>query len=396
MGAVHFSIDTQLLEHLTRLLPLAVFVETGTFQGDTIQAARPFFEKLYSAEVVEKHHQVASQRFESDAAVTLHFGASSELLRHLSPELRDESVLYWLDAHWCEPGGGTRSTDAQCPLLDELEAIRTLNPASVVLIDDARYFLAPPPEPNDPVQWPTFDEVLQTLRALSSNHEVMVYNDIIICSPRVIGAELRTFAQRHQLDWLAVMNHAADRDQVVREITQALREAEAERSARLIAIQALREGLQASEALSAARLDRIQELQEQRDASAADRAEHLDVIQDLQQRLETNETDRAARLDLINKLQLQLDTSEADRAARLDLINKLQLQLDTSEADRAARLDVIHDLQEQLRTSEADRAARLDTIQALHERLLDVESGRATGIAHALSRKAAAFRAGKK
>lgn len=385
MGAVHFSIDTKLLEHLTELLPLTVFVETGTFQGDTVQAARPFFEKLYSAEVVEKHYQLAAQRFDSDTAVSLHLGASSKLLRSLAPELRDKSVLYWLDAHWCETGDGTAPTDTQCPLLDELEAIGTLNPSSVVLIDDARYFLAPPPEPNDPSTWPTLDAVLQALRALSSNHEVMVTNDVIVFSPKAIGENLRTFAQRTQVDWLAISNRAEDRDQRVGEITQALREAETERSARLATIQALREGLQASESQSASRLDQIRELHEQRQASATDRATHLEVIQDLQQRLGTNEADRAARLELINELQRQLETSEADRAARLELINKLQQQLETSEADRAARLEVIHNLQEQLRTSEAEQ-----------ERLLDARTGRATDLARGLSRKVTAFRTGKK
>ncbi len=385
MGAVHFSIDTKLMERFTQLLPLTVFVETGTFQGDTVQAARPFFEKLYSAEAVERHYQLAAQRFESDAAVSLHLGASSDLLRRLAPELRDKSVLYWLDAHWCETGDGTAPTDTQCPLLDELEAIGALNPSSVILIDDARYFLAPPPEPNDPRQWPTFDAVLQALRELSSNHEVMVTNDVIVFSPKEIGENLQTFAQRNQVDWLTISNRAEDCDQRVGEITQALREAEAERATRLATIQALREGLQASESLSASRVDQIRELHEQCQASATDRAAHLEVIQDLQQRLETNEADRAARLELINELQRQLETSEADRAARLELINKLHQQLETSEADRAARLEVIHNLQEQLQTSEAEQ-----------KRPSDVESGRATGRARGLSRKVTAFRAGKK
>src|SRR5438094_684599 len=52
MGAVNFSIDTSLIAALKHALPLSVFVETGTFEGETIRRARPFFEsivkKLYS------------------------------------------------------------------------------------------------------------------------------------------------------------------------------------------------------------------------------------------------------------------------------------------------------------------------------------------------------------
>ena len=36
MGAVHFSIDPRLLARLRDLLPLKVFVETGTYEGESV------------------------------------------------------------------------------------------------------------------------------------------------------------------------------------------------------------------------------------------------------------------------------------------------------------------------------------------------------------------------
>jgi hypothetical protein len=68
----------------------------------------------------------------------------------------------------------------------------------------------------------------------------------------------------------------------------------------------------------------------------------------LHELLSRSEADRAARLEAIQTLAHQLDASEADRAARLEAIQTLAHQLDASEADRAARLDVIHGLQRQL------------------------------------------------
>ena len=50
MGAVHFSIDDRLLARLTELLPLEVFVETGTFEGDTVDAALTYFDELHTIE----------------------------------------------------------------------------------------------------------------------------------------------------------------------------------------------------------------------------------------------------------------------------------------------------------------------------------------------------------
>ncbi len=384
MGAVHFSIDVKLIERLKQLLPLNAFVETGTFEGQTLVNALPFFDRLYSVEVAEDQYRAAAQRLARESSIELHHGASAEFLGKLSPQLANESVLYWLDAHWCETTAPTGGSRAQCSLLRELEAVETLNERSVILIDDARYFLAPPPSPNDPTQWPKFDQVLSGLRALSSHHEVSVCDDVIIFSPKAIGNDLRAFLQRHGTDWLAVMHRAVDRDRRLAELAQALREAESDRSSRLAAIQALREGLQCSEADlrtceadRAARLDVINELNKQLADSEADRSARLETINILQGQLQESEADRSARLETIDNVQAQLQASQADRAARLEVINALQERLEVSEADRATRLQAINALQERLEVSEADRATRLEAIDSLHERLEASEADRA-------------------
>ncbi len=382
MGAVHFSIDTKLIERLKQLLPLTTFVETGTYQGDTVVRALPFFDKLYSTESVEQHYRAAVQRLAAERSVELSHADSAEFLGELSPALRAESVLYWLDAHWCATETPHEPGSAQCPLDGELAAIGRLNTDSVVLIDDARYVLAPPPPPNDATQWPAFDQVLGQLRALSSDHEVSVANDTIIFSPKAIGDDLRAFLQCRELDWLAVMNRAEDRDRQLSELRQTVEEAELAHSSRLAAIQALREGLRLSEA----------ELR----VCEADRAARLDVINDLNRQLGASEADRAARLEAIHTLQAQLQASETDRAVRLETIDTLQTQLQASEADRAARLETIDTLQTQLQASEADRAARLDVIGELQAHLTEWESDRAARLVHNLSTKLGRLRTRKK
>jgi len=365
MGAVHFSIDTQLVERLKRLMPLTVFVETGTFHGDTVAAVRPYFDKLYSVEAVEEHNAIAHRRFASDDAVDIRLGESDGFLRELSPLLRDASVLYWLDAHWCETGGTNAALATQCPLLEEIAAIGTLNSNSVVLIDDARYFLSPPPAPNDPSHWPRLDRVLENLRGLSADHEVTVSNDVIIFAPKAIGDELRSFLQTHAVDWLKILHRAEDRDGQLRQVTAALRAAEDDRAALTAVVEVEREALRSSEAVSADLLEQIRMLQEQ---------------------LKISEADRAARMDVIRDLQNHLQASDADRAARLDVIQDLQNHLQASDADRAARLDVIHDLQDHLRRSETDRAVRLDVIRLLQGRLRKWETARAARAARRRSR----------
>ena len=51
-----------------------------------------------------------------------------------------------------------------------------------VLVDDARYFLAPPPPPHDVDQWPSIVEVMNALN-YGSGRFVASFEDIIVSVP---------------------------------------------------------------------------------------------------------------------------------------------------------------------------------------------------------------------
>jgi hypothetical protein len=76
----------------------------------------------------------------------------------------------------------------------------------VVLIDDARYYLCAPPRPHDSADWPDFHAVVAALLALSSQHRIMVLNDVIVFYPGAIRAALHEFAHRNGVDWLSLTN----------------------------------------------------------------------------------------------------------------------------------------------------------------------------------------------
>jgi hypothetical protein len=216
MGAVHFSVDTDLISALKKVLPMTTFVETGSFEGDTIEQVLTHFESIHSVELSEDYYRKVQERFKTASNVHLHFGHSADVLRKLKPELVDRSVLYWLDAHWCvadKTGGGT----SQCPLLEELGAIGKLGPQSTILIDDARLFLCPPPYPHEVDQWPSFEEVIEKLNALSSEHQIMVSNDVIIFYPRSVSTSVREYAYLHSIDWLQVLFKSKNYDAVKNE-----------------------------------------------------------------------------------------------------------------------------------------------------------------------------------
>jgi glycosyltransferase involved in cell wall biosynthesis len=201
MGAVTFSLDPRLVEALQSVLPLRVFVETGTFEGDTISTIEGSFDKVISIELSEVQWKDAARRFAPLPHVQILCGNSGDRLRELKGEFQEQEVLYWLDAHWCV-ATDTAGDQSQCPLLDELAAIGGLNEKSVVLIDDARLFLAPPLAPHEISQWPSLQDIMQALQHLSAHHELMVINDVIAFYPRVARTVMISFAQSYGMDWL--------------------------------------------------------------------------------------------------------------------------------------------------------------------------------------------------
>ena len=220
MGAVHFSIDRRLLARLTELLPLEVFVETGTYEGDSVQAATEFFAELHTIELSDELFAGAAERFKDSPQVHVHHGSSPDVLGELSGRLGQRSVLYWLDAHWC--GEDSAKGELECPLLFELEAIGSLGERSVVMIDDARLFLAPPPAPSSPDQWPSFSDLLSRLSAIQPEHELTVIDDVLVFFPPEISEPLRLFARENAIDWLAELTRVDEFDRALKGISARL------------------------------------------------------------------------------------------------------------------------------------------------------------------------------
>lgn len=213
MGAISFSLDPALLKALKSALPLTLFVETGTFRGDTLEAMKSEFQDLISIELSPDLYSQALDRFRDEQNIRLIKGNSAEALRGILDSVRGRSTLFWLDAHWCV-ATGTAGETSQCPLLDELKAIGELNDTSVVLIDDARLFMAPPSAPHEVSQWPTFDQILQQLRSMAPAHEIMIVNDVIALFPTRAKQAMTVFAQAHGVDWLLLAHLAGQMSQL--------------------------------------------------------------------------------------------------------------------------------------------------------------------------------------
>jgi len=221
MGAIHFSLDVNLVEALRRVLPLEVFVETGTFQGDTVARMLSYFHEIHTVEWSPELFSQVQARFGHEPHVHCANESSPAWLRRLRPRLADRSVLYWLDAHWCD-AAGTAGQDAQCPLLEELDALEWLNDDSAVLIDDARLFLSVPPFLHRCDQWPRLPSVLDRLSRLSPGHEISVVNDVIVFLPTVAQPALDGYCRDHSFDWAALAETARQQARAVEQMTARL------------------------------------------------------------------------------------------------------------------------------------------------------------------------------
>jgi hypothetical protein len=167
------------------------FVETGTFYGRTAKWAAKRFERVVTIELSEPLYRHAAEALAPYDNVALLLGDTRQHLRELAPTLPPSII--WLDAHYS--GGATEGQGDECPLLGEIEALAPAWERSYVLVDDARYFLAPPPPPHDETQWPSLTEVVTALNR-GSDRFVGGFEDILVSLPGHAKRATQQYIQR--------------------------------------------------------------------------------------------------------------------------------------------------------------------------------------------------------
>jgi hypothetical protein len=179
LGIFYPGVPRDELKKIQEHFSAGVFVETGSYLGDTAKWASDFFPKVITIEADKKLFQGVQSRFAKDTIVNTLFGNSEVLLNEVVKTIK-EPAMFWLDAHWSGPT--TAGEESQCPLLKELEIINTFKDPGVILIDDARLFLAPPPRPHQVEHWPTITEVIGKLNE-RKDQLVYIWRDVIFSIP---------------------------------------------------------------------------------------------------------------------------------------------------------------------------------------------------------------------
>lgn len=180
MGIIHKGIPQDIAMKYAKENRIDTFVETGTHAGATAIWAANRFKHVFTIEYSQKWLDVAKAK-DSHGRINWILGDSREQLPLVLKRCR--RALIWLDAHWSKDLGYTRPAFGECPLVDEIKAINVDGRSHVIMIDDARLFLTPPPKPHKRDDWPSYQE-LANLLSVNFQRAIHIVDDVIIAIPR--------------------------------------------------------------------------------------------------------------------------------------------------------------------------------------------------------------------
>ncbi len=163
------------------LFGLKVFVETGTFRGDMVDAMKSDFDRLYSIELSRELFERARHRFRSYDNVKLIHGDSGVQIARVLTEI-DEPTLFWLDGHYS--AGETARGEQDTPIMQELQHIFDApDYGHVVIIDDARCFGENP-------AYPSIDDLRNFVGTQRAGLEFTIADDSIRITPPEVAGKL--------------------------------------------------------------------------------------------------------------------------------------------------------------------------------------------------------------
>jgi hypothetical protein len=132
------SIDIHFLNLLEENYKLYnIFIETGTYKGETVNSLETHFDLLYTIEINKKFYNDAKLKYKGNK-INFLLGDSSVVFERLLPTINHNSIFF-LDGHWS--GGSTGKGKKDCPLIEEITCINNkFNKEAIIIIDDVRLF----------------------------------------------------------------------------------------------------------------------------------------------------------------------------------------------------------------------------------------------------------------
>jgi len=149
---------------------IKLFVETGTYYGETVEAVRDYFDEIWSVEISNNLYSLAAQKFNHHPHIHIIEGDSSIILPDILKKINDP-CLFWLDGHFS--GGDTSRGKEDSPVKEELKYILDHDQLNhVLLLDDVSDF-------SGHNGYPTIEEVNSLVQSSRTGWNMHVVDNII-------------------------------------------------------------------------------------------------------------------------------------------------------------------------------------------------------------------------
>lgn len=154
-----------------------IFIETGTYIGQSTYSIQNLFSRLYTCEASKDLYRAAKNLFllTKSNNIKIYLNDSRNFLKSLNKTIAKNSVFF-LDAHYST--GITSKEYGKCPLIDELQIIIRKTSNAVVVVDDIRTM-------NGKNGYPNLNEILNVLPnnakiKITYDQMIIYFDDILI------------------------------------------------------------------------------------------------------------------------------------------------------------------------------------------------------------------------
>lgn len=174
-------IDPSFLRRVSAETGIDVFIETGTFYGETTAAAAEIFSVVHTIELSQDLYERAVRRFSGIPRIHVHHGDSEVVLTEILPGIT-KPVMFWLDAHYSEvnTARGRKNT----PIVDELRQIHASGIRdALILIDDLRCFQAEDADTRDSLRgYPSANDIRALVQEIDPHGDFIVMGDVAVAA----------------------------------------------------------------------------------------------------------------------------------------------------------------------------------------------------------------------
>jgi len=156
-----------------------VFIETGTFQGDTVYKIANnnvhIPKKIISLELSDVFVERCTNRFKNNDNINIIKANSSKDLLHIINDI-DCPITFWLDSHWSSTDNVGCDEFIVCPIIHELEQIKhhPIN-THTIMVDDIRLMnKSIDKHKGFPI---SIEQIINKIYEINPNYKIKFYDD---------------------------------------------------------------------------------------------------------------------------------------------------------------------------------------------------------------------------